>query len=232
MLFAVIGDIHGNLPALDAALDVFHEAGILTVINTGDSATGYPWGSEVIRRLREEQIPSVQGELDRLTVRFRRKRHALATRLDPDTCHALDYAYTHIPSEDLEFLRGLPRERIVEAEGLRIFVSHGTPGDPSRGLTPQDDASRFLRAREYANADIVLGGKTHQPFVLLTAETLFVNPGSLGVPGERLGTYALVNTETSPWSAEIREIAYDRRSAAQALRDAHLPDPARSPAAD
>ncbi len=73
MLMAALGDIHGNLPALQAVLDAIDAEGIQTVVNTGDTVVGYPWPDDVIARLRERDVPSAQSESDRTVFRLARK---------------------------------------------------------------------------------------------------------------------------------------------------------------
>jgi putative phosphoesterase len=69
---------------------------------------------------------------------------------------------------------------------------------------------RFRRLREAANADLIVCGHTHRPFVRTVDGVLFVNPGSVGVAPTHLGTacYALIDTEEAPWSARILEASY------------------------
>ena len=81
MLFAALGDIRGNMPALRRVLDELSDSGIQTIVNTGDSAVGQPWANEVMEALKAVNVTSVQGVRDRMLVRFARKGDSLRERL-------------------------------------------------------------------------------------------------------------------------------------------------------
>ncbi|MCX5771072.1 MAG: metallophosphoesterase family protein [Candidatus Hydrogenedentes bacterium] len=210
MYLAAIGDIHGNLPALEAVLAAIDEQGIQTVVNAGDLVVGHPWPNEVIDLTRNRNIPSVQGELDRRVVHFLRKQETLRRKLSEDEFEALRQTHVAIQSYNLEFLRSLPRRRMLHVEGIDICVCHGTPTSQSDTLDEEDPPGKFRRARELTNAQIVISGATHRPFSRTVDGTLFVNPGSAGMsPGvARVATYAIVDTETDPWEARIQELDY------------------------
>jgi len=210
MYLAAIGDIHGNLPALEAVLAAIDDAGIQTIVSTGDAVVGYQWPNEVVELLRNRNIPSVQGELDRRVVHFLRKQETLRQKLSDDEFEALHQTHATLHSHNLEFLRSLPRRRMLHVEGIDICVCHGTPTSQSETLDEEDPPGKFRRVRELTNAQIVVSGATHQPLSRTVDATLFVNPGAVGVApaGARIATYAIVDTETDPWEARIREQAY------------------------
>jgi putative phosphoesterase len=220
MLMAILGDIHGNLPALDAVLAAIEDAGIETVLNTGDAVVGWPWPNEVVDALRLRGIPSAQGEMDRLAASFLRKNATLRKRLDPNEYAEVEWAYEHLRSENLEFLRDLPRHRSLRAEGIDILLCHGTPAAQTDALDEDDDEEYLLRQREVANAPLVVCGRTHRAFARSVLDTLFVNPGSVGMPvdGAPLARYAVVNTEDEPWSAELLAVEYDLAEARRQRR--------------
>jgi len=210
MYLAAIGDIHGNLPALEAVLAAIDDAGIQTIVSTGDAVVGHPWPNEVIELIRNRAIPSVQGELDRRVVHFLRKQETLRRKLSNNEFEALRQTHATLQSCNLEFLRILPRHRMLHVEGVDICVCHGTPTSQSDTLEKEDPPGKFRRVRELTNAQIVISGATHQPFSRTVDATLFVNPGAVGVSpaGVRIATYAIVDTETDPWEARIQEQAY------------------------
>ena len=208
MLMAAFGDVCGSLPALRAVLDAVDEAGIHTIVNVGDRVVGGPQPNEVIGLLRERGIASVQGIWDRRTVRFVRKRATLARRLSATEFDALERTYDALHCEALEFLRGLPQQRVLEIEGLRVFLCHGAPGSPSDILPEDAGPMKLQRAREAANADIIICGGARTPCARTIDDALFVFPGPAAVPGSQEATYAVINTETEPWLAEFRQAPY------------------------
>jgi putative phosphoesterase len=210
MYMAAIGDIHGNLPALEAVLSAIDDEGIQTIVNTGDAVAGQPWPNQVIELLRARNIPSVQGELDRRVVHFLSKQDTLRQRLTGEEFDLLEQTFAVIESQNLEFLRRLPRYRMLQVEGVDICVCHGTPTSQSDTLDEEDPAAKFQRVREFTNAQIVVSGSTHRAFSRTVDAALFVNPGAAGIPppGARTASYAIIDTETDPWQARLLDVVY------------------------
>lgn len=210
MFIAAFGDVHGNLPALGAVLTAIDDAGIQTILNTGDCVGGYPWPNEVIDLLRTRRIPTVQGEMDRRTVHFLRKRETLRRKWSQAEFEAMRETYEALRADNLEFLRELPHQRTFILEGLHLLLCHGMPNSPSGALSEDDSEDRFRRLREAANADIIVCGRTHIPFARMVDATLFVNPGAVGVPTDdaRLAHYAIIDTETDPWAAHFHDVPW------------------------
>ena len=209
MILAAVGDIHGNLPALEAVLEAIDEAGIHTIVNTGDCVVGFPWPNEAVDLLRRREILTVQGERDRFAVRFLRKQQTLRKKWSDAEFRALQWTHETARTDTLEYLRSLPRRGYLHLEGLDITVCHGTLASQSEGLHPNDPESRFRRQWEEARSHLVILGRTHIPFQRWLENTLFVNPGSVGMNEDGAARYALINTETTPWSVEFREARYD-----------------------
>lgn len=227
MLLAAIGDIHGNLPALQAVLNEIEDAGILTILNTGDNVVGYPWPNEVIEMLREKNIPTTQGEMDRLATRFVRKQESLRDKLSNVEYEALRWTHENTRSENLEHMKDLPKKLELVFEDIPIFLCHGTPSTQMDQLGAEDSPTRYRRERETANARLIICGRTHRPHARLVDDALFVNPGSVGMPPDdgALASYAIINTESEPWSVEFRNAVYDMCAVEQHLSHLGLERP-------
>ena len=210
MILAALGDIHGNWPAFKAVLRVLDDAGVQTILNTGECVVGHSYSNEVIDCLRDRKIVSTQGQCDRHALRFDRKREQLQRRLPADLFASVEAAYAECRSENIEFLRGLRKTRSMTIDGVAIALCHGTLADQARGLKENDSAHLFRRQREIVPADIFVFGNTHAGFSRTVDDALFVNPGSVGCNNDnkRLAEFAIVNAETKPWSAELRSIEY------------------------
>src|SRR6266576_339780 len=65
MRYALIADIHANLPALDAVLaDIDGRPDVDATYHLGDLVGYAPWPNEVVAKLREAGIPGVAGNYD------------------------------------------------------------------------------------------------------------------------------------------------------------------------
>lgn len=210
MLLAAFGDVHANLPALRAVLSETAAAGIQTILNTGDCVGGGQSPNETIDCMREEKVISVQGLMDRYAAGFRKKRAQLKRQLAGETFDALEWTYVHLRGAHIEFLAGLPKSHAFTLEGIRILLCHGAPSAQADALRAEDPAEYFRRQRERACADLIVSGLTHEPFARWVDDALFVNPGAAGVPthGSAEPSYALIDTDQSPWQVTFRRVAY------------------------
>ena len=194
MLLAALGDIAGNWPAFRAVLDAIDTEGIQTIVNTGDSVGRAPWPGDVLATLCVRGITSVQGDLDRQVGRCVRKQATI------DAPEQIRVTYEALHSDQVEFLLGLPKRKTLTIDGVQVYVSADSPGET-------DSEAKFSRIREGANAEVLVCGHAEAPFVRQVGGTLFVNPGSVGAkPG--VARYAIVDTETTPWRANLCQVLY------------------------
>ena len=228
MLLTAIGDIHGNLPALEAVLRAVDERGIQTIVNTGDAIAGFPWPNEVVDLLRARAIPSVQGRTDWLVARFSRSEAKIRRQWPAEYAEHLHWTHSATRSENIEFLLRLPKQRTLTVDGIPVFFCHGSPGGRFATLHADDPDETFRRQREIAMAPIIVTGDTHQPFARWVDETLFVNPGSVGMPGCNAveAHYAIINTEDDPWQTEFHRVPYDTARLEARLRECRPAFPA------
>ena len=64
MRFAILSDIHGNLPALEAALELFARAGVDRYLCAGDLVGYGPFPNECVERIAELGAVCVAGNHD------------------------------------------------------------------------------------------------------------------------------------------------------------------------
>jgi len=209
MLVAAIGDIRGNLPALESVLKTLANEGIQTIVNTGDSAVGHRSSDDVVHLLKKTKTTSVQGGLDRLLTRFSRKNRSLQNRLPEAQYHALQEAYAHCSSTTVEYLGSLPSRAKLGVDGIFLELCHGSLTSQSERLRQEDDESLFQRQREMTEAHIIVCGQGEDAFIRRVDETLFVHPGSVGMASDGRAHYAVISTENEPWDAQLHSVEYE-----------------------
>ena len=202
MVFGAIGDVRGNLGALQAVLQALSDEGIQSIVNTGDSAVGGDRPTEVVEALRSAGVVSVQGDRDRLLVRFLRKGASMRERLPQRDFEALERAFELCGSTQAEYLRSLPHSLTVTVDGISVAVCHGSLTSQAERLGAHGPEELFRRQRELTPASIVVCGHGEEAFVRQVEDTLFVNPGSVGMAEDGLAHFAVVSTETEPWGAD------------------------------
>jgi len=221
---AILSDIHGNLPALEAVIADAASRGVDAFVNLGDCLSGPLWPRETADRLIALDWPTVAGNQDR----------ALVT-LGPEAMGASDrFAATCLDARHLAWLGALPPTLApMLPMGSDLFLCHGTPGsdmiylledvgaDGARPADPDVVAARIGARREA----VILCGHTHIPRVLRLADGRTVaNPGSVGLPayaddmplphvmetGSPDARYAILEGD----GVELIAVAYDCASAA------------------
>ncbi|MDO8879217.1 MAG: metallophosphoesterase family protein [Coriobacteriia bacterium] len=234
-------DVHANLPALQAVLDHMQAEGITERYCLGDLVGYGPHPVEVIARMRAIGDTVVQGNFDRaLGARLRDSGSNLPTPQETlDAAESYAYTIAAMSREDERYLSALPREIVLEIDGVRILLCHGTPRRMNEIVAPDAAGSLLVSLVRGAGVDAVCCGHVHVPFhrsIPTEAGVChWVNAGSVGRPRDgdpraawvelALGTHQEVLTravedlacrrvgETDLWlSAHLHRVAYDTES--------------------
>ncbi|MFI7230135.1 metallophosphoesterase family protein [Nonomuraea angiospora] len=191
MRIAVLSDIHGVLPALEAVLAEPEVAGADVVALTGDVAAG-PMPVQTLDVLVSlgERALWVSGNADRELV------EAVRGKVSPYPVS--QWAAVQLRADQVELLAGLPDRQVVELGrlGTTLFV-HATPRSDEEMILVDSSLERWAEVLAGESAGTVVLGNTHMPFVRLADRVLVVNPGSVGMPYGRSGAHwALLDGDT------------------------------------
>ena len=180
MRLAVLSDIHGNLPALEAVIADLETNGADAVVNIGDCASGPLWPAETVRLLRTLNWPTVRGNHDRLisapaSEPLGRSDSWTRSVLDADARHWLGALPASLEIGGVLCIHGSPRR---DDEFLTDEIRNGR-----LGLAPNE----VIEARlDGSTASLVLCGHSHVPGTYRTPSGKTVmNPGSVGWPAYR-----------------------------------------------
>jgi predicted phosphodiesterase len=208
---AIVSDIHGNLPALEAVMKDLEEHSPDQVWCGGDIAWGLPWANECIELVRDSGWTTIKGNTD---VWITGDPQTLESPADREELKEAA-AWHDISREQAEWLLNLP---IGHSGPGSILLVHGTPNSPFIG--PQPDAP----AREFevyeGHASIVVYGHVHRSFVRrLSDGTIVANAGSVGMPMDGpAACYLLVSRDGPEWLMQHRRVAFDREAVVQEAR--------------
>jgi diadenosine tetraphosphatase ApaH/serine/threonine PP2A family protein phosphatase len=230
MRVAVLSDIHSNLVALDAVLVA---AGSVDAIWHLGDVVGYgPDPDGVVNRLIEVGAIGVRGNHDAAA--------AGGSEIDwfnPDARRAMEWTRTAIADSTLAWLESQPERRTVE--GCELV--HGSPREPIWEYVTSVPVARANLA--LLGSPIGLNGHTHIPVAFveddgrvdvvgpghgseleLRGRRAMLNPGSVGQPRDGDSRAAWLELDTDAWKATYHRTNYDIDSAAEAIRDAGLPE--------
>jgi predicted phosphodiesterase len=212
-MLAVLYDVHGNLPALEAVLDDARAAGARRYVLGGDYALFGPWPEETVERLRAlENAEWIRGNGERWTA------NPADAPDNPVVQGAIRASRELLGEAAVAELEALPESVTL---GDCLFV-HGSPPSDVRSFLPQPapDEPELLAG---VAADRLVFGHTHLQFRRRADGGIeLLNPGSVGMPfdGDPRAGYALIGDDGE---IETRRVVYDRVAAAAAVRE-RFPD--------
>ncbi|GIG64673.1 metallophosphoesterase family protein [Phytomonospora endophytica] len=187
MTIAVLSDIHGVLPALDAVLAEPDVKNAEHIIITGDVAAG-PQPTAVLDRLAAlgERVSYIRGNADRELADW----YPGTTAVFPDEIGP--WAAARLTSQQRSWMRSWPTTLTRHVDGLgEVLFCHATPRDDTEMLLVDSRPARYIEvfADLPGTVTTIVCGHTHMPFTRLAANRTVVNPGSVGMPYGPPGAY-------------------------------------------
>jgi predicted phosphodiesterase len=254
--YALLSDIHANLPALEAVLtDLDARTDVDAVYHLGDLVGYAPWPNEVVALLRARDIAGVAGNYDSTTATGYAHCGCRYEDARQEELSHLSYAWTraHVTDETRRALVTLPfrmdlRPLGGHIAGPRLILIHGNPVLNTVYWTedrPDDFCTKMAAHLGARPGDVIAFGHTHLPWHRAVGGIHFVNAGSVGRPkdGDPRAAYALVDFAGDDVRVEFVRVRYAVARTADAIRASELPHefaeylesggrPAPSPAAD
>ncbi len=192
-MMAVISDIHGNFPALQAVLREIEKCGCEQIVSLGDVAGYYCQINECIELLRQKNIPNVMGNHDYYLAYNQSCPRSNAANV------LLQYQREHVMPDHLEWLR----RSVPKMECCGMSLVHGGWIDPlDEYLT---DVNRdYFRGEQAA---YFFSGHTHVQTLSLLGGICHCNPGSVGQPRDHdpRAAFALFDGE----KVYLKRVDYD-----------------------
>jgi len=212
---AVLSDIHGNLPALEAVLEAVARESPGLVVVCGDVASG-PLPVETLDLMMDvRDAKFLHGNADR----------SLVSAYDGAPKPALpgpaaDWAASQLSRTHRDFLASFPDTVRLEIDGLgRVLFCHGSPRSDLEIMTAATPEARMLEFIAGVNADVVVCGHTHMQFDRQVGGVRVVNPGSVGMPyGAGGAHWAMLGPDVA-----FRRTSYDPEAAARRIRQSSWP---------
>ncbi len=232
--FAILGDIHANLPALEAVLEDARAQSVTDFVCVGDVVGYNASPSECIRIVRDElHAATVQGNHDHYC-----SSDEPLTDFHPLAASVVEWTRRQLSDDDVAWLRGLEYKKVIP--GAMFSIVHSTFDGPQNWgyvFDSYDAEAHF----NYQMTPLCFHGHTHVPIVfekqgartirtepvsiqLQLGRKLFVNTGSVGQPrdGNPMASYCIYNPKMK--TVEFRRLPYDIEKAQELILAANLPE--------
>jgi diadenosine tetraphosphatase ApaH/serine/threonine PP2A family protein phosphatase len=207
-LLALLYDIHGNLPALEAVLADASAAGAKRFVLGGDYALFGPWPVETVETLRGLDAVWIRGNGERWTAHpFDAPDQELIGR-------STEWARDVMGEELVNELDRLPEHKLLDG----VLYCHASPVSDVRSFMPEPGEDEEELLTGVAETRLVFG-HTHLPFRRTSARGIeLVNPGSVGMPfdGDTRAAYAIMGDDGE---IDHRRVKYDHGESAAAVRE-------------
>lgn len=238
MRIAIVSDIHGNLPALEAVAADMQKRGIRTAINLGDSLSGPLLPKETARFLRAQEWTHLAGNHERQVMNAKHAAHPGRDDL---------FTYGRLDAEDFAWIAGLTATMEYDSD---IYLCHASPRSDLEYLLETVDENGMRAATQAEieerldgqSAPVVLCGHSHVPRIVRTDKgQLLINPGSVGRPafdgdlpfyhrvenGTPDARYAVLERAFGEWQTELIAVPYDHSAMSQLAAERGFDDWAR-----
>jgi predicted phosphodiesterase len=230
MRYAIFGDVHANLEALEAVLEDAQNQGATHYVCLGDLVGYNADPSACLERVRALGCPIVKGNHDEQAC----ETSGLAY-FNPLAAKAIQWTRDRLSDEQKEWLRALKFTRLVRNFTI-VHASLDSPAGWTYVLSDLDAVSSF----SYQHTQVCFYGHTHVPraFVRagrveevpadqLTVETgkkYFLNAGSVGQPRDLdwRASYVLYSLDSQ--QIEWRRVPYDIEQAQRKILQSGLPE--------
>lgn len=246
MKYALISDVHGNLPALEAVVEDAKAQGAQQYLLLGDYIEDLPWPNEVTEYIRSlDNTVIIRGNKEDYLENIRKNG---TYDLSIEQFAPISWSYSALTPENLDFLISLPETASIQTPGgawIRlihispIFYRHSKielfrsshyydrmnaspfTHDEYLNLTTQSvlENDEVMADISYLQEDVYAFGHNHLQWHMQTAGKCIINPGSCGFPADfnPHAPYSLLSETSDGWLIEERRVAYNVERAVQAL---------------
>jgi predicted phosphodiesterase len=205
---AVLADVHGNLPALEAVWRDLERFDVEAIVVAGDVPNNGPQPREVLEFLTARNVAFIRGNHEFYVLDFGTNRapahwgeHTIAAWTIGQIGRAGQQQLALWPDRlSLRFRDAPP-----------LAIEHGVPGNPFRGIYPVTSDDEIMELLGSLSEQTVIVAHTHLPLDRRVGDLRVLNPGAVGNPldGDLRAGYLILEPDGDEWRATQRRVVWD-----------------------
>ncbi len=209
---AILADIHGNLPALEAVMADLAAQRVEQVVVAGDLINWGPFSAQVVARVRAAGWATIRGNHELILLDYGTPR-APAIWSDRAAFPVPHWLQRQLPPALRMAIAFWPDTLVVhppDAPPLRIF--HGSPRDHAEPIYPDITEATLTPLLAGIAETTIVAGHTHRPMDRQIGRWHVLNPGSVGMmlDNDHRASYLILNGDAAGWRGELRRVPYDK----------------------
>jgi predicted phosphodiesterase len=228
---ALISDIHGNAIAFEAVLADLEREPVDQVVCLGDALQGGCQPAEVFTLLQRLGCPTVLGNADAFVV----DESAGAEEPTERQLDVREWTRAQLGGEGLAYVETFLPKLSVSIGGRReLLAFHGSPDSYDDVVLPHLDEDEFRRLLGTPSSDLLAGGHVHLQWLRRYGQSMFVNPGSVGLSYDHVqpeddfrldafAAYARIEVADDTIEIAFRRIPFERDALLAAVEASGIP---------
>ena len=217
---AIFADIHGNLPAFEAALKHVAYQSVDQIIIAGDIIIGSPDSADCWKLALSLNCPILRGNHERYVAYY--GTPLASPEWSTEKYAPLQWAFSQLNSQECQAMALLPANlRLPDAQNL--FIVHASERNDSDAVTAYTPEEQLSAMFPYAEERFIIRAHNHVGQTRVWRNRFLVTSGSVGLPldGNPTAQYLLLEQEKSGWQIQHQSVPYDLDLVIQRFKDTH-----------
>jgi predicted phosphodiesterase len=218
MRLAILADIHGNLPAFEAALKHVARQKVDQIILAGDMIIGSPDSIECWNLAQSLGCPMLRGNHERYVSYYGTPQAAPEWSTERFT--PLHWAFAQIPAQERQKLAQLPTDlRLSEAPDL--FLVHASERGDHDTVAPHTPEEQLADMFPSAQERFIIRSHNHYAQTRVWERGFIISNGSVGLPldGNPTAQYLLLDQNKEGWHVWHQSVPYDLDTTIRRFQD-------------
>lgn len=218
MRLAVLADIHGNLPAFEAALEHVQKQGVDQIVIAGDLVIGSPDSRGCWELARSLGCPILRGNHERYLATY--GTPAAPPEWSTERFAPVRWSVDQIPEPDRTVLGRLPQYlRIPDAPD--IYLTHASERDDHDSVGPHTPEEVLHKMFPTVQERYIIRGHNHEAQTRVLERGYIITSGSVGLPLDSHPTaqYLIMEQNGRGWRIMHQSVPYNLERTIQRFHD-------------